>query len=169
MSSRAAKTTKRHISSRRLYIGLVVVFGLLSVVEYALRNVPLVEPQTELGEFEKAQLDMFKQTNQLLTTLATAVIGATAGLLLKRDASKPDSGSADTARIVCSIVFAALSVYFGHLANSQLVFMLHSRFFNIYYGGIWLSSQLQFVAFLCSVLVLADATYRMVLRQEAGL
>lgn len=157
----------RTISSRRLYLALAAVFLFVSIVEFAIRQVPLAEAQVEVGENEKAQMDSFKDNNSLFTTLATAVIGATAGLLFRRESKQP-LDRAEQGRVLASIGLAALSIYFGHVAGGQVLYMLHHRFFNMYYGGIWIARQLQFWLFLASVVLLADAAYRLMQKEEGS-
>lgn len=125
----------------------------------------LEEMRTELSALESRQLDTYLDTSKLLTTLATAVIGAAGGLLLRTDA-KLRLTRPDRRRIIASQVFAALSIYCGHLAHQNLVWMLHSKFFNLYYGGVRWPARMQFWLFLGAVIVLADFVYRSLSREE---
>lgn len=151
----------------RLYVSVGCAVAVLLSMEAWIQSQPVLEEmRTDLSSLESRQLDTYLENTKLLTTLATALIGAASGLLLNRDA-RVALGRTDRRRIVFSWTLAALSIYAGHLAHQNVVWMLHSHFFNLFYPGIAWPTRAQFWLFLMSVVVLADFLYRS-LHQEAS-
>jgi hypothetical protein len=138
---------------------MLVTENLLSRVRVAEAMVP------KLTEFETKQLDIFVETNRQLTTLASALIAAAAGFLLNRD-SKVRLAKADMRRAAAIWISAALSLYFGHLAYRQIVWMLSVGFFDLFYAGVWWPARLQFLCFLISAVLLADFVFRTVQQRQ---
>jgi hypothetical protein len=138
------------------------------VVENWLSRRPFSEAiLTELTEFEKKEIDIFTETNKLLTTLSTGLIAVVTGFLVNRD-QNVTLLTADRRRAIASWAASALSLYFGHLAYRQMLWMLHHRFFNIFSDAVWIPSRIQFWLFLLSAILLADFIYRTFKRKEGG-
>jgi hypothetical protein len=141
---------------------LGLIFLLLMVFDSWISSRPIVEAtQAELTEFNKKQIDAFTDTNKLLTTLATALIGVTTGFLLNRD-QKVKLSRGDFRRAILSWSAAGLSLYCGQLSYRQLLWMLGHQFCDVFHDSIWWPTRAQFWAFLISAVALADFVYRTV-------
>jgi len=121
----------------------------------------------KLTELQSKQLDSFNENNKLLTTLATALIGAITGFLLHRDGNTRLERS-DLRRATSAWTLAALSLYFGHLTSRQLTWMLQAQFFNVFHAAVLWPARAQFWTFFLSAVLLADFVYRSVLRNQAN-
>ena len=112
------KTGNIQTSSVPLYLTLFVTLVVVIAFENRLSHLTFSEPTTsDLSEFDKKELDTFTETNKLLTTLATLLIGATTTLLLNSEQTVRLE-KADFRRAVAAWVSAAISLYFGHLNRS---------------------------------------------------
>jgi hypothetical protein len=121
----------------------------------------------KLTELQSKQLDTFNENNKLLITLATALIGAITGFLLHREGnSRVEPG--DLRRAVAAWVFAALSLYFGHLTSRQITWMLQAQFFDLFHAAVLWPARAQFWTFFLSAILLADFVYRSVQRNQAN-
>lgn len=148
-------------SSRGLYVLIAIaVLLLMSIEEFIGSRAVLGEERIEkLSELDTKQLDAFNDNSKLLTTLATALIGAVTGFLLQREKSKPLT-SGDRRRAVGAWILAAMSLYFGHLTGRQVTWMLRSQFFNLFHDTVWWPARLQFWTFFIAAILLADFVYR---------
>ncbi len=109
----------------------------------------------KLSDFQLKELETYIEMNKLLTTLATLAIGATTGFAVNRGAAAP-LAPADVRKAVASWTLSGVSLYAGHFAYQQVIWMLDQRFFNLFYPRVWWPTQAQFWTFLVSVIVLAD-------------
>jgi hypothetical protein len=139
------------------------------LVEGIIGSRPVVgeERVEKLTELQSKQLDTFNENNKLLITLATALIGAITGFLLHREGnSRVEAG--DLRRAVAAWVFAALSLYFGHLTSRQITWMLQAQFFDLFHAAVLWPARAQFWTFFLSAILLADFVYRSVQRNQAN-
>ena len=144
----------------RLYATILAAIVSLIAFEAWIQSRPVVEEmRTELSALETRQLDTYMETTKLLTTLATAVIGAATGFLLNRR-EKVKLTDAHKRRVLFSWILASASLYCGHLAYQNVIWMLNSKFFNLFYPGIAWPTRAQFWLFLLAVITLADFVYR---------
>ena len=163
---RGVRSIRRSASAATLYVLLAIVFALLMLFEHSLSMITVAMPRLEsITDFEKVQIEILTEQNKLLTALATALIATVTGFLLNREKTV-SIDNADLVRAVASWTFAAPSLYLGHLGNRQLIWMVHQRFFDPFYGGVWWSARGQFWCFLISAALLADFVYRSVVRQR---
>ena len=104
------------------------------------------------------------QNSKLLTTLATALIGAITGFLLHREKnSRLEPG--DLRQAIAAWTLAALSLYFGYLTSRQLAWMLQAQSFNLFHSTVlWLgrvlSSGRSFCRRFCSPISSIEASKR---------
>lgn len=127
--------------------------------EVLLTSLPVSEELlSDLKDFQTRQLDTFLEMNKLLTTLATVAIGASTGFIAGREGKQPVLPQ-QMKRAVAAWILLGASIYFGYLATQQVVWMLHSRFFNLYYAGIAWPTRFQFWTFLIAVVVMAEFVY----------
>jgi hypothetical protein len=108
----------------------------------------------EPDDWQKMSVQAMTQTNALLTTLGTALLGAT-GLLLSNRAekgSKPRHLWAAFLAIACG----GLSLFFGYTNHSNLLYMIHFKNINPYDPGYLYSSHAQFYTLLVGAFFAAD-------------
>ncbi len=158
----------RRVASYWFYALVLGAMALAILVEGIIGSRPVIgeEHVEKLTELQAKQLDAFNENSKLLTTLATALIGAITGFLLHREGNtRLERG--DLRRAIAAWTLAALSVYFGHLTSRQLTWMLNAQFFNLFHAGVLWPSRAQFWTFFLSAILLADFVYRSVLRSQA--
>ena len=157
------------VTSSWFYVLVMILMTLAILVEAVIGSRPVVgeERVDKLTELQSKQLDAFNENSKLLTTLATALIGAITGFLLHREKnSRLEPG--DLRRAIAAWTLAALSVYFGHLTSRQLAWMLQAQFFNLFHATVLWPARAQFWTFFLSAILLADFIYRSVQREQAN-
>ncbi len=157
----------RRVASYWFYVLVLVAMTLAILVETAIGSRPVIgeDRVDKLTELQSKQLDAFNENSKLLTTLATALIGAITGFLLHREGNtRLERG--DLRRAIAAWTLAALSLYFGHLTSRQLTWMLQAQFFNLFHAAVLWPARAQFWTFFLSAVLLADFVYRSVLRNQ---
>ena len=153
----------------RLYVQFIIVAVLLLALEVLLAHLSLVQPMVkELSETEKKRLDIFLDLVKLLMTGSGLALGAVTGFVLNRDKSLGQFTPGQLRRIVASWGLAGVSLYCGYLTIQQVLWMLASRFFDLYDPHIWLPSRIQLLTLLASIAVFADFIHGSLGRQESG-
>lgn len=105
---------------------------------------------TSLQTTHQEQLDLFVEQANLLTTLASALLAGLAAALLKSEnAPIPQS---QLAFLLAAVMLSGASLYFGYLAYQEVLWMLHSQFFNLEEPHVAWVRRLQFFSFLSSAL-----------------
>ena len=105
-------------------------------------------------DWQKMSVQAMAQTNGLLTTLGTALLGAV-GLLISNkaaDCSRPRHLWAAFLAIACG----ALSLFFGYTNHSNLLYMIEFKNINPYDPGYLYSSHAQFYTLLAGAFFAAD-------------
>jgi hypothetical protein len=94
------------------------------------------------------------QTNGLLTTLGTALLGAIGLLISNRAAScsKPRHLWAAFLAVACG----GVSLFFGYTSHSNLLYLIHIKNINPYDAGYLYSSHAQFYTLLVGAFFAAD-------------
>ena len=152
---------------RRFYWKLVLIVGILLFIErFILPVIPLLEQRVDgITDLQNRQLDIFLGQIQLLTSLATLAAGGVGGILLNRG-KETILVPSEIRRAVASIVLIGISLYCGHLAQSNIVWMLDKQFFNLSNAHVFWPTRLQFWTFLCAIIVLADFVFASLKRRE---
>jgi hypothetical protein len=105
-------------------------------------------------DWQKMSVQAMAQTNGLLTTLGTALLGAV-GLLISNqasDRSRPRHRWAAFLAIACG----GLSLFFGYTNHSNLLYMIQYKNINPYDPGYLYSSHAQFYTLLAGAFFAAD-------------
>ena len=118
-----------------------------------------------LSPLQERQLDAFLEMNRLITTLGTALLGATGFLLINGRKTHLQSGVLWTA--IGAAVCVSLSLFFGYLVYLGVLWMLEGHFFNLNNSNILWARQAHFYAFLLGVVFFADFAFHH-LREEDG-
>ena len=146
-----AKPIAFHVVYYLLVVGLVY-FGW----SYTSAVPNIIEDRVDtLLKVQEKELETFLQMNGLLITLATAVLGGTGAVLFNRFKSG-ELGWAALARIGLSSILSGLSLLFGYLSYSRVVWMLHSHFFNLSNAELLFPQRAQFWLFVIALLFFAD-------------
>ena len=142
---------------KHFYSILFLILGSLLLVEVLLiPSIPLLERKIDgLTPLQEKQLSLFLEQNKLLTSLATLVAGAVGGLVLNRGKGEKLSPG-DLRRAIASWLLLGVSLYCGHLAQGNLVWMLDKQFFNLYNAYVVWPNKLQFWTFLAAIIITAD-------------
>ena len=153
---------------RRFYRILLLALGILLFVEViVIPGIPLLEPKAEqLTPLQEKQLSIFLGQNKLLASLATLVAGAVGGLIMNRGKSRALRRD-EVRSVVTSWLLLGVSLYSGHLAQGNLVWMLDRQFFNLYNAYVVWPNRMQFWTFLAAIIILADFIFRGLERREA--
>jgi hypothetical protein len=142
-----------------LYFVLLLVLAGLFWLQQFVSTRPFAEPETSsLTKLQEKQLDIFRDSNTLLTTLATAAIAGVGAFVFNRYTGKA-LPTGQRIRAFLSALLSCSSLYFGYLAHETVTWMLQQGFFNIMSSRIVWAQRLQFWSFLVSLLFLADFFY----------
>jgi hypothetical protein len=108
---------------------------------------------TELTELQEKQLELFNESNKLLTTLATVSFGALGALVFHRykDQRLPKG---QVRRAMTASVALGFSLFAGYVAQERVLTMLDVGFFDLFNRSIYWPTQVQFWSFLTAALVL---------------
>jgi hypothetical protein len=108
---------------------------------------------TELNELQEKQLELFNESNKLLTTLATVSFGALGALIFHRykDQRLPKS---QIWRAMTASIALGFSLFAGYVAQERVLTMLDVGFFDLFNTSIYWPTQVQFWGFLTAALVL---------------
>jgi hypothetical protein len=152
---------------KRFYSILFLILGCLLLVEVLLiPSRPLLEKKVDvLTPLQEKQLSLFLEQNKLLTSLATLVAGAVGGLVLNRGKGEK-LAPGDLRRAIASWLLLGVSLYCGHLAQANLVWMLDKQFFNLYNTYVVWPTKLQFWTFLGAIIITADFIFSGLNREE---
>jgi hypothetical protein len=139
-------------------VGIVIaVAALVWATELYLASADFAASRVRaLDDFHKEQLALYREKNQLLTTLCTLVFGAVGALLLKSDATAGAVGL-HKGWAFASCALAGVSIYFGYVSHEQVIWMLDSRFFDLFNDVVAWPSRIQFFSFLFAVALFAIA------------
>jgi hypothetical protein len=157
----------------RFYILTIVTAAAVLVFQHYMNKIAyrdivssssLTETDTIPPWVEKA-LDAYSAMSGLLTTLATALLGALGYLLTNGNQAAPQLRNGASA--MGSALFAVLSLYFGYVSHLTLLAYTYSNAFNPNFFGVIWPSRSQFYTLLLAVLFFADFAFR-VLGKEAG-
>jgi hypothetical protein len=118
-----------------------------------------------LPPWEEKALDAYSAMSGLLTTLATALLGALGYLLINASQAAPQLRNRASA--MGSALFAVLSLYFGYVSHLTLLAYTYNNAFNPNFFGVMWPSRSQFYTLLLAVFLFADFAFR-VLGKEAG-
>jgi hypothetical protein len=94
------------------------------------------------------------QTNALLTTLGTALLGALGLLISNRTQDRATSQHMWAAFLAAAA--GGLSLFFGYMSHSNLLYMIHIRNVNPYDQAYLYSSHAQFYTLLAGAFFAAD-------------
>jgi hypothetical protein len=142
------------------YLVLLIVLCSLFALRLFFSGLPFAEAAIEsLSPLQEKQLELFRESNSLLSTLATAAIGAIGALLFNRykDEKVPPL---QRVRAIASILLSAISIYCGLFAHDSVLWMLQNHIFNVSNPRVFWSGQCQTWSFLLALLVLADFFYQ---------
>lgn len=123
---------------------------LVDEVQFSLR----ILKDGSLTEAQEKQLELLLEQSKMLTTFATAVVGAIAALAFKGTTVKP-AGRIAKAALLVAVLCAGLSLYFGYIHYQELGWMLHQPSFNAEEWHVQWTARLQFFLFLGSVFAAA--------------
>jgi hypothetical protein len=116
----------------------------------------LNQPDT-IPPWQEKALETYSSMSGLLTTLATALLGALGYLLINARQAVPQLHHGASA--VGSALFAGLSVYFGYVSHLTVLSSTYSNVFNPYAFGIVWPSRSQFYTLLLAVFFFADFAF----------
>ncbi len=123
-------------------------------------NNPYQFPKTE----EKA-LDTYSTMSGLLTTLATALLGALGYLLINQRNGSPDQHHGLSA--VGTALFAVLSIYFGYVSHLTALSFSYNNLFNPDLLGVKWPSRSQFYTLLLAAFFFADFSFHEFSRESS--
>ncbi len=152
----------------RFYIVLLVVIAALFGFELFLNTRPFAASKNEEGSLtplQEKQIELFRESNALLSTLATAAIGAIGALLFNRykDNEVPPR---QRVRATASVILSAVSIYCGYLAHDTVLWMLRHKFLKMDIARLIWSNLAQAWTFLIALLLLADFFFRAIKTQH---
>ncbi len=116
--------------------------------------------------WEGKALDAYSAMSGLLTTLATALLGALGYLLINEREASPELRHGASA--VGSALFAVLSIYFGYVSHLTVLSSTYSNSFNPYAFGVVWPSRSQFYTLLLAVFFFADFAFRVLGKEAPG-
>lgn len=122
---------------------------------------------TTLDELQKQQVATFIEMNKLLTTLATLAMGALGAFVFNRYKEQP-LPRAQAVRMLVTMVFVGLSLFFGYVSHERLIAMLDAQFFNLFSPLVSFPTRAQFWTFLIAVLYLAAFVFTDLTRSSAN-
>jgi hypothetical protein len=105
---------------------------------------------SSLETTHEKQLDLFTEQANLLTTLASALLAGLGAVLLKSESGPIPA--VQVALLIAAVILSGASLYFGYLAYQEVLWMLHSQFFNLEEPHIAWVRRLQFFTFFGSAL-----------------
>jgi hypothetical protein len=109
---------------------------------------------TPPSDWQKMTVQAMTDTNRLLITLGTALLGAL-GLLMGNKV-RGGAGSPHMWAAFLAGICGALSLYFGYVSHLNLVAMISNQTFNSYDPVYLFSSHAQFYSLLAGAFFLAD-------------
>jgi len=144
------------------YSLLVIVLGGMFTFQWFVSTRSFAEVEIESGSLthlQEKQLDLFRESNALLSTLATAAIGGIGALLFNRykDDKIPPG---QRARAIVSVLSLAASLYCGFVSHETVLWMLQNQFFNLMNPRVLWAARVQSWCFLLALVVFADLFYR---------
>jgi hypothetical protein len=107
-----------------------------------------------LNDWQKSAIQVMTDTNGLLTTLATALLGAL-GLMMGRKVSG-GAGARHMWAAFLGAIGAGLSLYFGYVSHLNLLAMISNETFNSYNRLYMFFSHAQFYSLLAGTFFFAD-------------
>jgi hypothetical protein len=113
----------------------------------------------KLSSFQEKQLELFRDLNNLLITLATAVIGAIGAFVLDRD-KVGQLPRFQKLRALGGVLLAGISIFCGYISHETVVWMLQKGIFNVTNPRVLWSDRFQLWSFLGSLILLPDFFYR---------
>ena len=131
------------------YILMALIVGALFGVQAFLSSRPFAEAKVignALNNLQEKQLEMYREFYALLTTLATATIGAVGAFLFNRYKSGPVP-RAQRYRAIAVVVLCA---------HESVLWMLQQQFFNLTTHRVLWMTRLQVWIFLASLVVLLE-------------
>jgi hypothetical protein len=114
-------------------------------------------PDSSPSQWQQMGFQAISETNRLLTTLGTALLGALGLLLGNRDRTRPKPQHLWSA-FLCAMV-TCLSLFYGYVGHLNLLAMIYSESFDPYQRSYLVPSHLQFYTLLAGVFFLADFTF----------
>lgn len=106
------------------------------------------------SDWQKMSMQVMTDTNGLLTTLATALLGAL-GLMMGRKVSG-GAGARHMWAAFLGAIGAVLSLYFGYVSHLNLLGMISNETFNPYNRLYMFFSRAQFYSLLAGTFFFAD-------------
>lgn len=147
-------------SAKRLYLAFVLIFLALMGINFYFSHLKIVEGEVDtLTNLQETELNAFLEMTKLLTTLATAAIGAIAAFASYRYTVGGMPKSQEGKAIIASLL-AGISILLGYVSYGKLVWMLHSHFFDLYTPFVYWPAQFQFYIFLLAIVVVCDFVFR---------
>ncbi|MGA8108456.1 MAG: hypothetical protein WBD46_01950 [Acidobacteriaceae bacterium] len=116
------------------------------------------------AQWQQLAVNAVSDSTALLTTLATALLGALGLLLVNRGRDKERTPPRHPGSAFLCAAGACVSLYFGYVEHLYLVFMISNQTFDAY--RLVNPSYFQFYALLAGTFFLADFAFQD-LRQEA--
>jgi hypothetical protein len=156
----------------RFYVLAVLVAAGVALFQHWMNKIASgdIISSTNLGQGgiippgEAGALDAYAAMSGLLTTLATALLGALGYLLINAPQAAPHLRQGASA--VGSALFAVLSLYFGYVSHLTVLSATYINWFSPYAFGVVWPSRSQFYTLLFAVFLFADFAFR-VLSKEA--
>lgn len=142
------------------YLLLLIVIGGMFTFQSFVSTLSFADVEIEsLTPLQEKQLDLYRESNALLSTLATAAIGGIGALLFNRykDGKIPPG---QRARTVLSVLLLAASLYSGFLSHETVLWMLQNQFFNLTNARVLWATRAQSWCFLLALILFADFFYR---------
>jgi len=153
-------TVRRVVARSGFYVAVVVLVLMVWRIQYFMDaktfgpNTIFFSSSTDApSQWQQMGVQAVSETNSLLTTLATGLLGAL-GLLLNRGRNRPKRIHLYSA-FLCA-VGGGLSLYFGYVSHLHLLWMIKNNTFDPYSPVYILPSHFQFYTLLAGTFFFAD-------------
>lgn len=136
----------------------MLIFAILFIVSMIMVHEfqPAPSPEEYLENLNMVQsksLDNIVEMNKLIISLALLIIGACAGILVRKFPTINTSTTLTTSILLTCILFAASSIFSGYILYDNVVSMLANNFFHPANEMIKWPQRLQFYSFFISVVL----------------
>lgn len=120
-------------------------------------TIPTTSADSDMSAWDSKAIDAATQTNSVLTTLGTAMLGAMGFLLINTRGAKHAPRHLWSA--LGGGVCVGVSIYFGYVGYMQVMAAAHNHKFNPYGQSFQWPSNAQFYALLLAAMFFADFTF----------
>jgi hypothetical protein len=151
----------------RFYVVALVFAGAVLVFQHRMDKIAYQDAgiisSTSLGQtdaippWQEKALETYSAMSGLLTTLATALLGALGYLLINAHQGVPQLRHGASA--MGSALLAVLSLYFGYVSHLTVLSSTYTNVFNPYAFGVMWPSRSQFYTLLLAVFFFADFAF----------